>query len=92
MTRSEYLERAAEAFNDGRIDGHTYDTMVMNADIFTDEEPECELPRTYAEIEEAKNLTAKYQFMDGWREYTVTKRAFEKLKEQYSISMESLLD
>ncbi len=30
--------------------------------------------------------------VEGWRSYQVTKRAFEKLKAQYSISMERLLD
>lgn len=28
----------------------------------------------------------------GWNEYMVTNNAFDKLKEQYSISMECLLD
>ena len=30
--------------------------------------------------------------LEGWRSYRVTRRAFEKLKEQYPIAMESLLD
>ena len=30
--------------------------------------------------------------LEGWRSYQVTRRAFEKLKEQYPIAMESLLD
>ncbi len=30
--------------------------------------------------------------VEGWRSYRVTKRAFEKLKKQYPISMECLLD
>lgn len=30
--------------------------------------------------------------LKGWRSYQVTRRAFEKLKEQYPIAMESLLD
>lgn len=30
--------------------------------------------------------------LEGWRSYTVTIRAFEKLKEKYSISMECHLD
>lgn len=29
---------------------------------------------------------------EGWHSYRVTKKAFEKLKEKYPISMESLLD
>ena len=41
---------------------------------------------------QAKNLCANYQYMDGWFEYSVTKRAFEKLKEQYTMSLEILLD
>lgn len=30
--------------------------------------------------------------LEGWRSYRVTKRAFAKLKEQYPIAMENLLD
>ena len=30
--------------------------------------------------------------LENWKCYRVTKRAFEKLKEQYSISMECCLD
>ncbi|MFR2881294.1 MAG: hypothetical protein ACLTC8_10340 [Lachnospiraceae bacterium] len=43
-------------------------------------------------MKEAKNLRPNYQYMDGWFEYTVTERAFEKLQEQYTISQELLLD
>lgn len=43
-------------------------------------------------ILESKNLSKSAQYRLGWREYTVTKRAFDILKEKYSISMESLLD
>ena len=32
------------------------------------------------------------KLLEGWRSYRVTRRAFEKLKEQYPIAMESLLD
>ena len=41
---------------------------------------------------EAKNLTERYQYKDGWNEYTVTERAFDMLQQKYSISQESLLD
>lgn len=52
MDRKEYLKRAFEALNEGRIDEDTYDAMVMNADIFCDDEDDrYGLPRTYAEIE-----------------------------------------
>lgn len=51
MKRNEYLRRAFEALNEGRIDEETYDAMVMNADIFCEDEDECGLPDTYAELE-----------------------------------------
>lgn len=52
MKRSEYLHRALEAYNDGRISEEVYDSMVMNADVFCDEDDEeYGLPSTYAEIE-----------------------------------------
>lgn len=52
MKRSEYLKRAFEAYNEGRVSGEVYDSMVMNADVFCDEdEYEGNLPSTYAEVE-----------------------------------------
>ena len=53
MKRSEYLKKAFEAFNEGRISEEAYDAMVMNADIFCEEDDDDRygLPRTYAEIE-----------------------------------------
>lgn len=54
MKRSEYLERAFEAYNSGRVDEETYDTMLENADIFSEEDDDedgCQLPDTYAEVE-----------------------------------------
>ena len=52
MKRSEYLQRAFDAYNEGRISEEVYDSMVMNADVFCDEdEREYGLPSTYAEVE-----------------------------------------
>jgi methionine synthase II (cobalamin-independent) len=52
MKRSEYLQRAFEAYNEGRISGEVYDSMIENADVFCDEdEREYGLPSTYAEVE-----------------------------------------
>ena len=51
MTRSSYMKRAFDALNSGRIDEAAYDAMVMNADLFVDEEESCQIPSTYAEIE-----------------------------------------
>lgn len=51
MKRNEYLSRAFEAYNQGRISSEAYDSMVMNADVFCDEDDyEDGLPSTYAEI------------------------------------------
>lgn len=47
---------------------------------------------TFLEKHEAKNLTASGQFMAGWNRYKATERAFQKLQEQYSISMENHFD
>ncbi len=41
---------------------------------------------------EEKNLKAADKYKAGWLEYLVTERAFDRLREQYTISMESLLD
>ena len=52
MKRSEYLQRAFEAYSEGRISSEVYDSMVENADVFCDEdEREYVLPSTYAEVE-----------------------------------------
>lgn len=47
---------------------------------------------TFDRVLESKNLSKSAQYRLGWREYTVTERAFEKLQEQYTISQELLLD
>lgn len=53
MKRSEYMKKAFEAFNAGKISEEAYDAMIENADIFCeeDEDDRFGLPRTYAEIE-----------------------------------------
>ena len=51
MTKSEYLQRAADAYDAGRIDDNVYDAMLMNADIFCDEDEDDRLPSWYAEVE-----------------------------------------
>lgn len=40
----------------------------------------------------SKELTPSGQYRVGWNEYMATKKAFEKLKEQYTISYKSCLD
>ena len=40
MTKSEYLEKAFELYNEGKIDADTYDAMLMNADIFCNNDDE----------------------------------------------------
>lgn len=47
---------------------------------------------TFDRVLESKDLSKSAQYRLGWREYTVTERAFEKLQEQYTISQELLLD
>jgi hypothetical protein len=49
MKKSEYLQRATEAYDTGRVDAETYDAMLMNADIFCDDDDR--LPSYYAEVE-----------------------------------------
>lgn len=44
--------------------------------------------KTYA----SKELTQSGKYKTGWFEYRVTKKAFEKLKEQYAISFKRYLD
>lgn len=40
MTEAEYLERALKAYTEGKIDADTYDAMLMNADIFCNNDDE----------------------------------------------------
>ncbi len=53
MTRDKYFQRAKELYDSGKISEEVYDSMIMNADEFCDEDDDCEygLPSTYAEIE-----------------------------------------
>ena len=37
MTKAEYLEKAFELYNEGKIDAETYDAMIMNADGFCED-------------------------------------------------------
>lgn len=40
MSRNEYLARAFEAYNSGRVSAEVYDAMLMNADAFCDDDEE----------------------------------------------------
>lgn len=54
MKRSEYFKRAADLYGSGQVSGEVYDAMIMNADIFCDEEEDAYqggLPPWYAEVE-----------------------------------------
>lgn len=53
MTRDKYFQKAQELYDSGKISEEVYDSMIMNADEFCDEEDDCEygLASTYAEIE-----------------------------------------
>ena len=55
MKKTEYLKRALDAYNSGKVTEEVYDAMVLNADYFCDEDDEDEydsfLPKSYAEIE-----------------------------------------
>ena len=53
MTRSEYLRRALDLWSDGKITEEVYDSMVMNADIFCDDDDDYDdrFSPSYCEIE-----------------------------------------
>ena len=56
MKKSEYLKRALDLYNRGKVNGEVYDAMLMNADTFCDDDEEKDyddggLPETYAEVE-----------------------------------------
>jgi hypothetical protein len=53
MTKSEYMARAFEAYNSGKITEEAYEASIQNADIFCDDEYEGNLPKTYAELDYA---------------------------------------
>lgn len=42
MTKSEYLQRALDAYDSGKISAEAYDLAIRNADIFCDDDEECE--------------------------------------------------
>lgn len=37
MTKEEYLEKAFELLNEGKISAEAYDSIISNIDIFTEE-------------------------------------------------------
>ena len=47
---------------------------------------------TFIKTYKSNELGNHGQYKAGWNEYKVTKKAYEKLKEQYAISMECCLD
>lgn len=40
MNRDEYMERAFEAYNSGKISEEVYDAMIMQADAFCEDDEE----------------------------------------------------
>lgn len=38
MKRNEYFKRALDLYGRGQISGEVYDAMIMNADVFCDDE------------------------------------------------------
>lgn len=38
MSRNEYLEEAFNLFNEGKISDSAYDAIVMNIDVFTEDD------------------------------------------------------
>lgn len=55
MKGSEYLKRAQELYDSGKVSAEVYDAMQMNVDAFCDadedDREEGGLPETYAEVE-----------------------------------------
>ena len=56
MNRSDYMSRLQDALDTGRISAEAYDSAVMNADIFCDDDEDedetyYQLPPYYAEVE-----------------------------------------
>lgn len=69
MKKSEYLQRAFELLNDDKISEEVYDAMIMNSEVFCEEdEEECELPHTYTELEySSERLFSDPEAIDGAR-------------------------
>ena len=43
MSRNEYLDEAFKLFNEGKISDSAYDTILMNVDVFTEDEEDEDL-------------------------------------------------
>lgn len=67
MKKSEYLQRAFELLNDNKISEEVYDAMIMNSEVFCEEdEEEYGLPHTYAELEySSERLFSDPEAIDG---------------------------
>lgn len=51
MKRSEYLSRALDLYDSGKISAEVYDAMIMNADEFSEPDGDERFPDSYAELE-----------------------------------------
>ncbi|MPM22641.1 hypothetical protein SDC9_69099 [bioreactor metagenome] len=51
MTRQEYIRRAQEAYDSGRVSDEVYDCMIRNMEVFCEDNGDDRLPRSYAEVE-----------------------------------------
>ena len=76
MRKTEYLDRAFELYNSGKISADVYDAMIMNADIFCDDEGDERderLPEYYAEIEYEDMDTAEAYEGSRWDDMNYTR-------------------
>ena len=69
MSRSEYMKKAHEALTDNRISDETYWQMVMNADIFCDDEEDRDerFPAAYAEVDYGDRIWYDAEAIEGAR-------------------------
>lgn len=69
MKKSEYLQKAFYLLNDGKISEEAYDAMIMNSEVFCEEDDEeYALPYSYAELEySSERLFSDPEAIDGAR-------------------------
>jgi hypothetical protein len=86
MTRSEYVKRALDLYNSGKISEDTYDAMMLNIDNFVTEEEEVwEVVDVYDNRYEFDDEADAYKFC-----YDYIKKALCDDPEEFEIALSEL--
>jgi hypothetical protein len=88
MTRSEYVKRALDLYNSGKISEDTYDAMMLNIDYFVDDDEEIwEAIDVYGNHYEFENEGDAYKFC-----YDYIEKALCDDPEELNLALDELVN